>query len=138
MRAISAVGVAVFASLFVAACGGMKDDDLRNKQNRTSKYGGAGTSEVPNYTPPPAPSSYPTNSPTPTVPVETEETFKPQPTPPPVTEAKKEYPTGTPVPGKTGFVTSPYAPHSGYVDVRGFPQGMEVKDPYTGKVFLVP
>ena len=52
--------------------------------------------------------------------------------------AKKDYPYAQPVPGKPGFVTSPYAPYSGYVDVRGFPPGTEVKDPYTQKVFLVP
>ena len=51
---------------------------------------------------------------------------------------KKDYPYAQPVPGKPGFVTSPYAPYSGYVDVRGFPPGTEVKDPYTQKVFLVP
>ncbi len=45
---------------------------------------------------------------------------------------------GTPVPGKQGFVTSPFEPNSGYIDVRGFPPGTEVKDPYTGKVFLTP
>jgi hypothetical protein len=45
---------------------------------------------------------------------------------------------GTPVPGKQGFVTSPFAPNSGYVDVRGFPPGTQVKDPYTGKIFLTP
>ncbi len=51
---------------------------------------------------------------------------------------KKDYQYGTAVPGKPGFVTSPHAPYSGYVDVRGFPPGTEVKDPYTGKIFLVP
>src|SRR5438128_6871679 len=43
---------------------------------------------------------------------------------------------GTPVPGKPGLVTSPFAPDSGYVDVTGFPPGTEVDDPYTGKIFL--
>ena len=50
----------------------------------------------------------------------------------------KDYKYGTPVPGKPGFVTSPYAPAAGYVDVRGFGPATEVKDPYTGKIFLVP
>ena len=65
-------------------------------------------------------------------------TDHPSPVPPaPVTRVgNPEY--GKPVPGKTGFVTSPYAPAAGYVDVRGFPPGTEVKDPYTGKIFLVP
>jgi hypothetical protein len=45
---------------------------------------------------------------------------------------------GTPVPGKKGFVTSPFSPDAGYIDVRGFAPGTPVKDPYTGKVFLTP
>jgi len=45
---------------------------------------------------------------------------------------------GTPVPGKKGFVTSPFSPDTGYIDVRGFAPGKPVKDPYTGKVFLTP
>lgn len=59
------------------------------------------------------------------------------PTPVPVA-APRDLPYGTPVPGKTGFVTSPHSPTAGYVDVRGFPPGSEVKDPYSGKIFLVP
>jgi|GEM_PF-1048434 len=47
-------------------------------------------------------------------------------------------PEAIPVPGKPGFVTSPYEPAKGYIDVRGFPAGTEVKDPYSGKSFLVP
>jgi hypothetical protein len=49
-----------------------------------------------------------------------------------------ELPYAKPVPGKQGFVTSPYDPSKGYIDVRGFPPGTEVKDPYSGKTFLVP
>jgi len=59
------------------------------------------------------------------------------PTPVPVA-APRDLPYGTPVPGKPGFVTSHHSPTAGYVDVRGFPPGSEVKDPYTGKIFLVP
>jgi hypothetical protein len=64
----------------------------------------------------------------------------PAPTPPaaPSKAAKGDYPYGTPVPGKPGFVKSPYAADQGLVDVRGFPPGTEVKDPFTNKIFLVP
>jgi|SRR5947209_156423 len=62
------------------------------------------------------------------------------PTPPaaPSKATKGDYPYGTPVPGKPGFVKSPYAADQGLVDVRGFPPGTEVKDPFTNKIFLVP
>jgi hypothetical protein len=60
-------------------------------------------------------------------------------TPPSGPAGTPSYPKGIPVPGKPGFVMSPYTkPDQGYVDVRGYPPGMEVKDPYTGGVFLVP
>jgi len=56
----------------------------------------------------------------------------------PVDRTPGNIPSGVPVPGKPGFITSPYAFTGGYVDVRGVPSGSEVKCPYTGKLFLVP
>jgi hypothetical protein len=54
-------------------------------------------------------------------------------------KAKAGLPYGVPVPGRKGMVTSPYTPDEGkYVDVTGFASGSIVKDPYTGKFFLVP
>ncbi|MEP6956542.1 MAG: hypothetical protein ABI883_06935 [Chthoniobacterales bacterium] len=50
---------------------------------------------------------------------------------------KGDYPYGVPVPGKPGFVRSPYSPDK-MTDVRGYAPGTEVKDPYTQKIFLVP
>jgi hypothetical protein len=52
--------------------------------------------------------------------------------------SRGDLPYGIPVPGKQGLVTSPFSPDSGYIDVRSFPPGTEVRDPYTGKTFLTP
>ena len=54
-------------------------------------------------------------------------------------KAKVDLPYGIPVPGRKGMVTSPYPPgEEKYIDVTGFASGSVVKDPYTGKLFLVP
>ena len=62
---------------------------------------------------------------------------------PPAPEAPKpavtaELPMGVAIPGRPGFVNSPFAAKHQLVDVTGLPTGMEVKCPYTGKLFRVP
>ena len=56
----------------------------------------------------------------------------------PAEKAKEDLPYGIPVPGHKGMVTSPYSPDGNYIDVSAFPSGSAVRDPYTGKIFLVP
>ena len=56
----------------------------------------------------------------------------------PAEKAKGDMPYGIPVPGHKGMVTSPYLPEGNYIDVSAFAPGSAVKDPYTGKIFLVP
>jgi hypothetical protein len=58
--------------------------------------------------------------------------------PVPPEKAKGDLPYGIPVSGRKGIVTSPYLPEGGYIDVSAFASGSAVKDPYTGKIFLVP
>jgi hypothetical protein len=47
-------------------------------------------------------------------------------------------PFGKSITGRPGFVNSPFAATHQLVDVTGLPVGMEVKCPYTGKLFKVP
>jgi len=63
-------------------------------------------------------------------------TAPPEATPPPSEAA--DLPFGTAITGRPGFVNSPYAAKHQLVDVTGLPVGMEVKCPYTGKLFRVP
>lgn len=82
---------------------------------------------------------------------QTRPSASPRSSPPTVTEKSKpsaspsrnvttqsEFPTAKPVPGKPGYVFSPFDPSGGYVDVSGYSPGQKVKDPYSGKIFLVP
>ena len=56
-----------------------------------------------------------------------------------IEKIKADLPYGVPVPGRKGMVTSPYLPEDGkYIDVTDFASGSVVRDPYTGKFFLVP
>jgi len=79
-----------------------------------------------------APSATPRSSPTTVT-----EKSKPSPTSSSTT-TQAQYPTAKPVPGKPGYVFSPFDPSGGYVDVNGYTSGQKVKDPYSGKIFLVP
>jgi hypothetical protein len=66
----------------------------------------------------------------------------PKPKPTPVADAmvkqSPEIPYAKPVPGKPGYVYSPFDTSGGYVDVTGYKPGSKVKDPYSGKIFMVP
>ena len=66
------------------------------------------------------------------------EKSKPSPSPSRTTTTQAQLPTAKPVPGKPGYVFSPFDPSGGYVDVTGYTSGQKVKDPYSGKIFLVP
>ncbi|WP_050030086.1 hypothetical protein [Verrucomicrobium sp. BvORR034] len=59
-------------------------------------------------------------------------------TPAPAPAPAPEIPYGSPIQGRPGYVNSPYAAAHQLVDVTGLPVGMEVKCPYTGKLFRVP
>jgi len=136
MKLSSLIIPAALALVLLAACEEESRPRLRNNtaaQTGTNNFGyqpstGTATDFVTDATPTPAPEA----SATPDV-----ASTAPTPAPSPVTE-QRQTPYGTPVAGKPGFVTSPYAPYAGYVDVRGFPPNTEVKDPYSGKIFLVP
>jgi len=49
-----------------------------------------------------------------------------------------EFPTAKAVPGKPGYVVSPFDSSGRYVDVSGYGSGTKVKDPWTDKIFVVP
>src|SRR5262249_26255693 len=61
--------------------------------------------------------------------------------PPPPAEASSAsptFPTAKAVPGKPGYVFSPFDATGRYVDVSGYTPGTKVKDPWTDKIFTVP
>lgn len=127
MTRIFITGTTVLAVICLAACA--TDTDHQKKKHKFPADGSTITDEEPPS--PPAPAPTPNPEPTPVQHTEVKITT-------PDTMKKGDVPYATPVAGKPGYVASPYAPYSGWVDVRGFPPGTEVKCPYTGKIFLVP
>src|SRR5205809_760667 len=65
---------------------------------------------------------------------------KPSSSPSPLTPSSTEpmFPTAKAVPGKPGYVFSPFDASGRYIDVSGYPSGSRAKDPWTDKIFIVP
>ena len=130
----------VASAIYLTGCANTDESQQRTKTKHRYGYGAEQSTTTADSEPQPkpqqeAPQQEERHSSTTLPPPPPTET---QPSTPAGPATKQEYPYGKAVQGKPGFVTSPHAPYSGYVDVRGFPPGTEVKDPYTGKIFLVP
>lgn len=70
--------------------------------------------------------------------VSTAKTNTPSSAPTPAEKPAETLPYGSPVAGRPGMVTSPFAQKQQLVDVTGMAPGDTVKDPYSGKLFRVP
>jgi hypothetical protein len=116
----------------IAHPGQHKKPPPKSETKKPRTKAGEQTAESPPASAPTTPAPTPTATATPSQPP-----VRPA-SAPSTKNSKRDIPYAIPVPNKPGFVTSPYAPKAGYVDVRGFPSGTEVKDPYSGKIFLTP
>ena len=125
----------VCAALFIAACTDYENQTSQGVRHPVAKYPAqaqqtASTQQPFNPNAPPQETAAPQQE-------EASSSTAPSPPPAPSKVAKGDLPYGKPVPGKPHLVESPFSPGK-YIDVEGFAPGTEVKDPYTGKIFLVP
>jgi hypothetical protein len=131
--------LALLAAFFLASC--EIDEPPPRRTTRTAATRPATATQYPPPTQPFDPAAGTTTTTTTTPPTDPADTTAAASTPTTTTSttaaARGDYPYGVPVPDKPGFVRSPYSPDK-LTDVRGYAPGTEVKDPYTGKIFLVP
>jgi biotin carboxyl carrier protein len=122
------LSLALLAALLIPACSDVEEPPVRHRVARYPAQEEYPLQQQPfNPNAPPQPENVPPQ----------ETAAAPASTAVPTQAQKGDHPYGIPVPGKPHVVESPYSPGK-YVDVEGFPPGTEVKDPYTGKIFLVP
>jgi hypothetical protein len=124
------LSLALLAAVIIPACTDYEEPPQRVR-HPVARYPAEGREPYPATQQPFNPNAPPPENPP------REET---SPTPPPANTgkvARGDFPYGIPVPGKPHLVESPFSPGK-YIDVEGFSPGTEVKDPYTGKIFLVP
>ncbi|MGI9114429.1 MAG: hypothetical protein DLM52_09135 [Chthoniobacterales bacterium] len=124
----------------------------RDRPPETSAiYQGQPVAVLPPEAPPPInaapPRDHAVPSPPPERPSQTE--TAPPPPPPSATprstphvvvnsENAPQFPVAKPVPGKAGFVYSPFESNGTMIDVTGYASGTKVKDPGTNRIFIVP
>ena len=125
------LSLVLLTALFLSSCSDVDEPPSRVRHN-VARYPAAGHEEYP-----PQQQPFNPNAPPPENAAREETSAAPAPTAMPAKTEKGDHPYGIPVPGKAHVVESPFSPGK-YVDVEGFPPGTEVKDPYTGKIFLVP
>jgi hypothetical protein len=133
----SAISVGVLA-LVMSGCGG------GDERQRAAVYESRPVAVLPPETappPPPPPTIARPPVPTTTPAREAETQAPPTATPratPRVTTNETQFPVAKPVPGKPGFVYSPFESNGTMIDVTGYSSGTKVKDPGTNKIFIVP